>query len=328
MTDEVITPCSSKYISDEELISKLQDSAVVVLDCRQLGPGIKGANRVRLPKVLLHRLNAGTLPPASLCPDLSVQRKVLVISDTADPGSLADSVMKLLVDKAYDVQLSLIQADKLLAHNFELKDDLGGKDGFSVVGTLSLENLQLRENGSVVDLAEKRRAADIFPVEILPYLYLGNADTAADREILDRYNIRYIINVTRDLENSFESDSRFHYLKIAVDDSSSNNLAQYFPTAIEFIEEALRTGSTVLVHCLAGISRSVTVCLAYLMHYNGSTLDEAFDLVHKRNALIAPNFHFMGQLSEFEQQLASTNNIRKDDRKLSSNILPSTSKDG
>lgn len=60
------------------------------------------------------------------------------------------------------------------------------------------------------------------------------------------------------------------------------------------------------MHCLAGISRSVTVCLAYLMHAKRSTLDEAFDLVHKRNALIAPNFHFMGQLSEFERQLAGS----------------------
>uniref|UniRef100_A0A0N4VJQ6 Dual specificity protein phosphatase n=1 Tax=Enterobius vermicularis TaxID=51028 RepID=A0A0N4VJQ6_ENTVE len=188
-----------------------------------------------------------------------------------------------------------------------LREDPSDNDGFNVVGTLSLENLQLHENRPNVDnLLEKRHSADIFPVEILPYLYLGNADTAADREVLDRYNIRYIINVTRDVENNFESDDHFHYLKIAVDDSCSNNLAQYFPKAINFIEEASRSGSAVLVHCLAGISRSVTVCLAYLMHAKRSTLDEAFDLVHKRNALIAPNFHFMGQLSEFERQLAGS----------------------
>lgn len=321
MADEVIASCSSRYISEEELISKLRDSRFVVLDCRERGPNIKGANRVRLPKVLLRRLNAGTLAPVSVCSALSANQKVLVISETVDKGSLADQVVKLLVGKGFDVQVSLIQADQLFAGNCELREESNANDGY-VVGTLSLENLQLRENRSMENLLEKRHAADIFPVEILPYLYLGNADTAADRELLDRYNIRYIINVTRDLENNFESDNHFHYLKIAVDDSCSNNLAQYFPQAIEFIEEASNTGCAVLVHCLAGISRSVTVCLAYLMHSRRSTLDEAFDLVHKRNALIAPNFHFMGQLSEFERQLAGSN-LRS--TAVSSSASPTTS---
>lgn len=51
MAEEVIAPCSSRYISEEELVSKLKDSSFVVLDCRERGPNIKGANRVRLPKV-------------------------------------------------------------------------------------------------------------------------------------------------------------------------------------------------------------------------------------------------------------------------------------
>lgn len=59
----------------------------------------------------------------------------------------------------------------------------------------------------------------------------------------------------------------------------------------------------VLVHCLAGISRSVTVMLAYLMAHRQLSLNEAYNMVLKRKANIDPNFHFMQQLHFFEKQL-------------------------
>lgn len=59
----------------------------------------------------------------------------------------------------------------------------------------------------------------------------------------------------------------------------------------------------VLVHCLAGISRSVTVMLAYLMAHRQLSLNEAYNMVLKRKANIDPNFHFMQQLHSFEKQL-------------------------
>ena len=37
--------------------------------------------------------------------------------------------------------------------------------------------------------------------------------------------------------------------------------------------------SGVLVHCLAGVSRSVTVTVAYLMYKNRLTLNDAYDHV-------------------------------------------------
>lgn len=61
------------------------------------------------------------------------------------------------------------------------------------------------------------------------------------------------------------------------------------------------------MHCLAGISRSVTVCLAYLMYSLHSTLEEAFDLLLKQNGTIAPNFHFMATLTCWERQILREN---------------------
>lgn len=68
-------------------------------------------------------------------------------------------------------------------------------------------------------------------------------------------------------------------------------------------DEARQKGSAVLVHCLAGVSRSVTVTLAYLMHTKSLGLNDAFSLVRARKPDVSPNFHFMEQLHSFERQL-------------------------
>lgn len=142
-----------------------------------------------------------------------------------------------------------------------------------------------------------------FPVEILPNLYLGNARNSNDLEALERHQIRYILNVTSDLPNSFKNNEDITYLQIPIDDHWSQNLASFFPQAFAFIDEARQKHLGVLVHCLAGISRSVTITVAYLMQKCGMTLNDAYDFVKKRKENISPNFSFMGQLRDFERQL-------------------------
>lgn len=68
-------------------------------------------------------------------------------------------------------------------------------------------------------------------------------------------------------------------------------------------DEARNKGSAVLVHCLAGVSRSVTVTLAYLIQTEALSLNEAFTLVRSRKPDVSPNFHFMQQLNTFEQEI-------------------------
>lgn len=70
-----------------------------------------------------------------------------------------------------------------------------------------------------------------------------------------------------------------------------------------YIESVRESGGRVLVHCLAGISRSATICMAYLMRARGLTLDEAHDYLKQRRPLISPNLNFLRQLAEFEVAL-------------------------
>lgn len=60
------------------------------------------------------------------------------------------------------------------------------------------------------------------------------------------------------------------------------------------------------MHCEAGISRSPTICMAYLMKTQRLRLEEAFDAVRQRRAVISPNFSFMGQLLQFENEVLAS----------------------
>ena len=68
-------------------------------------------------------------------------------------------------------------------------------------------------------------------------------------------------------------------------------------------DEARNKKQGVLVHCLAGISRSVTVTVAYLMYTMNMSMDDAYDFLRRSRPNISPNFNFMGQLKDFEQTL-------------------------
>lgn len=92
------------------------------------------------------------------------------------------------------------------------------------------------------------------PVEILPGLFLGNAAHSEDSTSIQKYNIRYILNVST-LPNVFEETGRIKYLQIPVADHWSQDLSVHFTPAINFIEEAKARNVSCLVHCLAGVSR-------------------------------------------------------------------------
>jgi predicted protein tyrosine phosphatase len=122
---------------------------------------------------------------------------------------------------------------------------------------------------------------------------------------MQQNGITYILNVsTTSPKPAFIQEG--HFLRIPVNDSYCDKLLPFFQDAFQFLDKVRESNSCALVHCLAGISRSPTLAIAYIMRYLGMTTDEAYKYVKDKRPTISPNFNFLGQLLEYEQLLNGT----------------------
>jgi len=77
----------------------------------------------------------------------------------------------------------------------------------------------------------------------------------------------------------------------------------YFDRCADKIKQVRDKGGKTLVHCVAGVSRSASICLAFLMKYCKMTLKESYNHVKSRRPIIRPNAGFFRQLIEYEKKL-------------------------
>ncbi|XP_073461513.1 uncharacterized protein [Aquarana catesbeiana] len=138
---------------------------------------------------------------------------------------------------------------------------------------------------------------------ILPFLFLGNEKDAQDLACMITLNIGHVLNITTHLPLYHADSGALRYKRLPATDNSKQDLRQYFEEAFEFIEEAQQKGKGVLIHCQAGVSRSATVVIAYLMKHTLMTVGDAYKFVKGKRPIISPNLNFMGQLLEFESDL-------------------------
>lgn len=85
---------------------------------------------------------------------------------------------------------------------------------------------------------------------------------------------------------------------IEADDNPNYDMSKYFDKAVEFITENLKT-TNVLVHCAAGISRSVCLVIAYLIKVHKMTPEAALAKVREKRPWAGPNQGFTQQLEKY-----------------------------
>ncbi|CAI5463513.1 unnamed protein product [Closterium sp. Yama58-4] len=141
------------------------------------------------------------------------------------------------------------------------------------------------------------------PDLILDKLYLGNLNSASDKELLDGLGIKSILTIASNVGPP-KFPGAFKYTEVSIIDSSHVNIAAHFELCFKAIDEGIRSGG-ILVHCVAGMSRSATVVIAYLMARKGISFQEAFAHVKRCRPIAQPNYGFMRQLEKFEAYLRS-----------------------
>lgn len=133
-------------------------------------------------------------------------------------------------------------------------------------------------------------------------IFLGNSEAHKRKSILKALGVTHILTVGDELDILHPTE--FNYKKIKVDDFAMENISKHFEETYDFIEEAQ---GKIYVHCAAGVSRSSTIVIAYLMKKEGKLYEEALEYVKERRAVVKPNGGFVKQLRRFENTIKDGN---------------------
>lgn len=165
---------------------------------------------------------------------------------------------------------------------------------------------QLTSRIKVLHIASSvSRPADLAPKAPL---FLGGA-TSLCLHLLRKLGGTHILNCTEDLPAP-ETDElgEIQWSRLPLPDREDQDLMPTLQKALDIIAEAEASGGKVLVHCHEGKSRSVSVCLAYLVSKQ-IPLADALTYVKSKRPVARPNAGFLKQLLAFELQTLGTNSV-------------------
>ena len=142
---------------------------------------------------------------------------------------------------------------------------------------------------------------DNTPIEIIPHLFLGSIGCASNLKQLENNKMTHILCCASGIKNFFPNKFKYHNLQLL--DSDKEDIKKYFDESFNFIDNGIKNGGNVLVHCHAGVSRSSTILLAYIMKSQKMKLDKALELIKSKREKASPNIGFIQQLKEYEKEL-------------------------
>ncbi|XP_037621213.1 dual specificity protein phosphatase 5 [Sebastes umbrosus] len=300
-------------------IIRKECGSCLIVDCRPYlsftNSNITGSVNVNLNSVVVRRSRGGPVPLQFVIPDESSLLRLREGSISAIIA-LDDRTAHWQKLKKDSVAQIVINTLSHLASGANICFLKGGYENFhSQYPELCTEVKTIDQSGTETEkrvtnshsekLSHRKPDYDQGkPVEILPFLYLGSAYHASRQDYLSDLHITALLNVSR--RDQQPAKGHYDYKWIPVEDSHMADISSHFQEAIDFIDHVKQSGGKVLVHCEAGISRSPTICMAYIMRTQRLRLDAAFDVIKQRRAVISPNFSFMGQLLQFESEVLST----------------------
>ena len=131
-------------------------------------------------------------------------------------------------------------------------------------------------------------------------LYIGDWTAADDVDTLNAKGINFVLTGLPDNIGKNEKYQTRGIIQLTchADDMPNFDMTPHFENAHAFITNGLANGN-VLVHCAAGISRSSTLCLTYLMRQRQENLEKALAFLRTKRPICTPNFGFQRQLKEY-----------------------------
>lgn len=170
--------------------------------------------------------------------------------------------------------------------------------------------------------------------EITDRLFVGDLASASNNDAMKEQGITHIVSVFNGTFEIFPNE--FKFKAIHINDDPWVDIGKHFDESNTFIEDALSTpGSKVMIHCQRGVSRSVTLMMAYLLlKMNQSkqipqdevvkVIADVLSQIKEHRSIAEPNAGFLESLRVFIYRL---NGYKLEEKSEPENTLTESSVD-
>lgn len=134
--------------------------------------------------------------------------------------------------------------------------------------------------------------------QILPNLWVGDIRSACNKNSLIENNIEMIVSAVYGA--TAHHPFSFNYEKANLRDTGKEDIIIEFHRLLPKIRRAVLDNKGVLVHCMQGASRSVSIVAAYLIKYHHMSAEDALTFMKKKRSCVNPNEGYREKLKEYE----------------------------
>lgn len=140
-----------------------------------------------------------------------------------------------------------------------------------------------------------------------PLVFVGGYPFAVDAARLHALGVRAVVNTCAEYAGPEQEYARLgiEQLRIPTTDFTHPQLADV-QRAVEFVQDQVRQGEGVYIHCKAGRARSATVALCWLIQYRNMTPGQAQSHLLAARPHVNPHVDRRPVVAEFVHQLASS----------------------
>jgi predicted protein tyrosine phosphatase len=144
------------------------------------------------------------------------------------------------------------------------------------------------------------------PTYIKNKIYLGSSFNAANKSMLDKHNIKYIINITAEINNYYPND--ITYVNYKMYDNNKESILHFLEDSYKKIKQFQQNNDgNILIHCFMGASRSATLVAYYLIREFNIDPYYAYKLLKKRRKLVNPTKLLYNDLKRIKKYIKQLN---------------------
>jgi protein-tyrosine phosphatase len=130
---------------------------------------------------------------------------------------------------------------------------------------------------------------------IIDQIAVGSYEDAINLQVLQANDITAVLDLASEV--SYSLPPSILRLKIPLEDRVPMK-QEYIRLAVNWLRNAAEE-RRVLVHCLAGISRSVTIVMCYLHEVQGFSLEDAYGMIRSKRFQANPHPALLDSIHEY-----------------------------